>query len=193
VSHLAGTGCAHKRGESTGLDIAKDVVEELLLAALDGDGVVEVLPGERLRLHLETRQILVQLAGAERLFALGETLVELLEFLVLLLEHDDGEVLLALLQELDLAWVSGEQPQRGESFTHKEHLEHHEEDEEAEEDTVLSPSVRTRQRRIAAAHVAPDVRFVVLESGVPVSHEPALRHKAEPRATHMYWVPLMTA
>jgi hypothetical protein len=114
VSHLAGTGCAHKRGESTGLDIAKDVVEELLLAALDGDGVVEVLPGERLRLHLETRQILVQLAGAERLFALGETLVELLEFLVLLLEHDDGEVLLALLQELDLARVSGEQPQRGE-------------------------------------------------------------------------------
>jgi hypothetical protein len=106
VSHLAGTGCAHKRGESTGLDIAKDVVEELLLAALDGDGVVEVLPGERLRLHLQTRQILVELAGTERLLPLGKTLIELLELLVLLLEDNDREVLLALLQQLDLEMIS---------------------------------------------------------------------------------------
>jgi hypothetical protein len=66
----------------------------------------QVLPGERLRLHLQTRQILVELACTERLLPLGKPLVELLVLLVLLLEYNDREVLLALLQQLNLEMFS---------------------------------------------------------------------------------------
>jgi hypothetical protein len=56
----------------------------------------QVLPGERLRLHLQTRQILVELACTERLLPLGKPLVE----------YNDREVLLALLQQLNLEMFS---------------------------------------------------------------------------------------
>lgn len=96
---LAGARRAHERSKRARLDIAVHVGEELTLAAGDGDSILEPLPGERRGGHGEVAEVLVELAGAVLHLALLETLIELLELLGGLGEHDDGEVRSA---ELDL-------------------------------------------------------------------------------------------
>lgn len=49
---LSGTGGTCEGGHRFGLDVAEDVVEQVMCAARDGDMVSDVLPSERLDVEL---------------------------------------------------------------------------------------------------------------------------------------------
>src|SRR5689334_17829835 len=85
---LAGTRGTHEGSEGTGLDVAKDLVEELASAARNRNGVIEVLPSECLGGLGQGSHIGIILPLAPSRLALLEALVELLVLRVLL--GEDG-------------------------------------------------------------------------------------------------------
>jgi hypothetical protein len=141
---LTGTRRTHKSGQGSGLDITKDVLQELTLTSGNRDGVAQVFPCERSLGFDKTGQILLEITGSEGGLSLLQSSVSDLGILVLFCEHDDGldvgssssDVLHK--EDLQHGYVADCQPQDREK--HKQTLLT-EEDEEADKDTKVSPLV----------------------------------------------------
>jgi hypothetical protein len=144
------TRSAHESCQGPRLDVAPNVIKQLLLATLDGYRVVQARPREGLWSHSESRHILIELAGFEVLLPIRQSLVELFRLLVFLLEDYDSSLGVTHLQRLN-----------------EEHLQADEADKEGDEDTELLSALWD-----CWTHVAPDVGALIVECGVSVVGSP---------------------
>jgi len=144
---LSGTRGTHESGKRSWLDVTVDIGQQLPLAALHGDVVVEIFPCKRLRSHGKRGKILLQFALVESLASLSKTLVALVEDLVGLMVDDDRQSATAVVEVLD-----------------EDHLQEHEEAPESDEDTKVSPDVAVGVS-IAGVHVIVAVDRVLTDTG----------------------------
>lgn len=89
---LSCTRSTHESGECTRLDVSVNIGEELFLATLDRDEIVELFPSERNRFHLQAREILFEFSTSESISSLGQSVVQFLELLGGFVVDDNGEV-----------------------------------------------------------------------------------------------------